>query len=1581
MNSVKRLVLCLLALALGLSLTGAAAEGATQLQLTFIGMYATSDGGYASRNLTGSFQVYQNGEHVGVIESDENGSQPLTLDVSGNVQLIPVMETIPADIAVNEQGYTVSVVAGRTNYAPVVVFAKAGLFRVHTESQAEFSLISEESEVVMTFSTDSKGDYALPVAIPAGQYTLRMESASLAISPWRDKVINIMPYTGPDSVVMIDASYYYTPQVTLNPSTPTPSPTPTAVPVTPTPAPAAQATQSAAPADPATATPTPTATPTATPVPKHGTLSLQAIGDEGAKATYNVYSTGVTYGEGELVAGESVNLHGLAKGNYIVTINMGDDVALTGLNGYPSLQRRAAQWLVSVSAGKTSVYQLELSLLASISGEVKCLQDVQVSITGTEVHNLTANGAFSVNGMVPDTYTVTCVLPSGRYQGEGWSFVDAAGQTLAVTQVVLSGGDDVVLPPVEEVELGSVSGVVHDEGGAALAGVAVSLCNGQGDVVASATTGEDGSWSITGVAYGDYVLQYEAGADAMIPTDGVSVTDESPRAEVAATRTTPASLLVRVFDDSNNNGVLGKNESFLPGVVVSLISREGGQDVTMSSAVTDGAGEVRLYAPAGSYTLRCELPADYGFASRGSKDLISNSSMELSIDRVQDASVTLRQGVETEFGIGAMQMCTISGTVWHDENGDGLWQADEGGVEGMRITAEGTRNGLLYEAYTDADGRYEIRQIRNGTYKISYHVPDGYVFTYKASGAKQQRSIMTTEADRVASQTIEFERGDVLDEQNIGLVTECVVEGVCFLDSNYNGVFDDGEPVLSGVQVELFRQSNNKRLLTTTTDENGVYRFGHVRADVFKVKALLPKGYVFTMTAKDDPDGNQFEPKSNNGREQALMDVPSQNGQSTRVLIGAISYGTLTGVVYYDSNFSGDWETGEKIAQGITVTLLNDAGEAIKTAKTNSNGAYTFDKLVPGAYCISVAPANGYAFTTTGSGSVVRNSEGLGVSDPIDLALGGTVSGLDAGMILPAKVEVRVFADANDNGKDDAGEKGLTGTIVTLVDESGVVASTTIGADGKFVFQPVLPGRYQLTYELPEGAEFAALAQGGNSIAAEGTLGAGEWFEAGAGSVITAPLCGGLYLGVIDGHAFADSDGSGVQEASEADFAGLTLTLTPSREDLTERVVTTGADGSFSMTDLRPDTYTLRVDCPEGYVLSLLPDVTLPLSHGLSEQTITVKVEMGGQYTAQQLGCVMPATYTGSAWLDENSNGLWDEGERPAAGEMIELIEQRSGSVVAQMTTSDNGSFRAEGLAPGLYTLSFALSDDVTGAPDGQSTFAEDGNHLIMADIPVTEGSDATGALLGLVRQTTLAGHVWLDVNGDIRMVSGAVVTLMQADSTLAEATTGEDGAYTFGGLMPGEYVISVKLPGSCLVLRPGDRRLTEGGLVSILTECDVNTGRSGIITVEMAQHQLNLDIGSVKQGRLGDRCWLDLNGNGLQDDGEGGLPGVEITLLLEGEAVATTVSDQYGYYVFSKLYPGEYTLRVNAPAEVKPTVARTDLPQIVSVLTESGDSIVLPVVSDGVNYAADLGFVLVREGAYPAGYGEGATQDWTKLN
>lgn len=56
------------------------------------------------------------------------------------------------------------------------------------------------------------------------------------------------------------------------------------------------------------------------------------------------------------------------------------------------------------------------------------------------------------------------------------------------------------------------------------------------------------------------------------------------------------------------------------------------------------------------------------------------------------------------------------------------------------------------------------------------------------------------------------------------------------------------------------------------------------------------------------------------------------------------------------------------------------------------------------------------------------------------------------------------------------------------------------------------------------------------------------------------------------------------------------------------------------------------------------------------------------------------------------------------------------------------------------------------------------------------------------------------------------------------------------------------------------------------MTQCNRRQASSDPIHVAMGEDQLALDVGAVLPGRLGDFCWLDLNGNGLQDSGEGGV-------------------------------------------------------------------------------------------------------------
>ncbi len=69
----------------------------------------------------------------------------------------------------------------------------------------------------------------------------------------------------------------------------------------------------------------------------------------------------------------------------------------------------------------------------------------------------------------------------------------------------------------------------------------------------------------------------------------------------------------------------------------------------------------------------------------------------------------------------------------------------------------------------------------------------------------------------------------------------------------------------------------------------------------------------------------------------------------------------------------------------------------------------------------------------------------------------------------------------------------------------------------------------------------------------------------------------------------------------------------------------------------------------------------------------------------------------------------------------------------------------------------------------------------------------------------------------------------------------------------------------------------------------------------------------------LGNRVWLDLNANGVQDANEPGLGGVCVNLYdASGALVQQTTTDSNGYYGFNVHQPGHYTVEFIQPAGMK---------------------------------------------------------------
>jgi hypothetical protein len=80
----------------------------------------------------------------------------------------------------------------------------------------------------------------------------------------------------------------------------------------------------------------------------------------------------------------------------------------------------------------------------------------------------------------------------------------------------------------------------------------------------------------------------------------------------------------------------------------------------------------------------------------------------------------------------------------------------------------------------------------------------------------------------------------------------------------------------------------------------------------------------------------------------------------------------------------------------------------------------------------------------------------------------------------------------------------------------------------------------------------------------------------------------------------------------------------------------------------------------------------------------------------------------------------------------------------------------------------------------------------------------------------------------------------------------------------------------------------------------------------------MGADFGYQPLGVIGDLVWVDLDGDGVLDAGEKGIPYVGVALYSGSTLVATNLTDADGYYLFNNLSNGTYRVSVmtnNLPA------------------------------------------------------------------
>lgn len=398
----------------------------------------------------------------------------------------------------------------------------------------------------------------------------------------------------------------------------------------------------------------------------------------------------------------------------------------------------------------------------------------------------------------------------------------------------------------------------------------------------------------------------------------------------------------------------------------------------------------------------------------------------------------------------------------------------------------------------------------------------------------------------------------------------------------------------------------------------------------------------------------------------------------------------------------------------------------------------------------------------------------------------------------------------------------------------------------------------------------------------------------------------------ISGHVYHDANSNGLFDAGETPIAGSTVELQDANGVVVASAIT-DANGYYEFDQ----------------------DQTIPQA----ETSLTREVVFGPTET------------------NFNQQGLVNQFD-PTLGELLRVEIIHEGAITSEVkveNTSPTSGSTITGTVSGTLRLTapnvdstITLQENVgnyaAGAYDGAIDFT--GGSGTSFGVNTAEGSRTivlTGADMDAYKGTGL-----LDIAEEAvatSMATGGGNLVVQLESTGRARIRVVYHYVPSNCLKPGNYtIVQTQQPPGYL-----DGRESTGGVV-------LNTppGIDRIPVTLTDQDVPNNDFGELLPGSISGFVYHDRNNDGVKGPGEEGIAGVQVQL--SGDAAATAFTDANGFYSFTDLDPGTYTVQ-----EIQPTAFLDGKDAVGSLGGTLADDllgqIVLPSGGQGIHY--DFGEVL----------------------
>ncbi len=530
-----------------------------------------------------------------------------------------------------------------------------------------------------------------------------------------------------------------------------------------------------------------------------------------------------------------------------------------------------------------------------------------------------------------------------------------------------------------------------------------------------------------------------------------------------------------VFKDLDGSGAQNGSELGIEGVIVNLLSADGN---LLDSMVTDANGNYSFAVYPDEYTVEV---ADENFMLPGA--------------------------------LGA-----VGDKVWLDTDGDGFEGAGEPGIsnvtvhlylddgDGVAEPGAGGDDTFLAETSTDLDGAYSFTGLPDGSYftvVVDPTLPQGLALTSGINGDTSP-SAVTAIAGNV-------DNGFDFGYGNADAGASAIVGDFVWNDADGDGVQDPGEAGIGDVTVELLLDLGGapcpagetcrtimgdlyQVVGATRTDPDGSYLFAGVAPGDYRVEVTDTAGALAGYTATSGPESNPSPTAELTVNAGDVIPTKDFGYQNTALF-------DISDSVWFDANRNGIRDEVGTGIENVTVNLLGERGQVIATTTTDANGDFTFPDLPDGDYIIEITDHTqelmGLLATTTASarrsqdvtlagadvagvnfgwiatealeGTVGTTDDGDGDPDRhTDTVAGADNLDYDFGYRGTGSIGDRVWEDANGD-TSQAGEAGINGLTVELLQGGNVIATDVTTGDGNYRFENLFQGDYTVRVSPPVG--------------------------------------------------------------------------------------------------------------------------------------------------------------------------------------------------------------------------------------------------------------------------------------------------------------------------------------------------------------------------------------------------------------------------------------------------------------------------------------------------------------------------------